>query len=101
VTVQGTHTQPTLISGRKTVAAAATPEALSASKIVVHHVDIQALSTNTNPLTIGASGVDHGTQSGVRLTANAGITLYDVDLATVFVDVQTDGEGVAYVAVQK
>lgn len=95
------HAPGTLISGRKTVADAGTPEAISSSSTLCYHVDVMALNTNTNPITIGAQGVDHGTQSGVRLAAGDSWTGYDFDLSSLWIDVQTNGEGVAWIAVKR
>lgn len=91
----------TFTSGRKTVAAAATPEALSAANTHFHWLDVVALGSNTNPIAIGASNVDVGTQVGYLIDADAGVTLYDVSLKDVYVDVTTDGEGVTYVGLAK
>lgn len=95
------HAPGTVISGRKTVADAATPEAVASAKTLVHWVDITALSSNAATVTIGASGVSNGTQSGITLSAGDTHTWFDVDLSTVFVDVATNGEGVAYAGVSR
>ena len=100
MTVQPTHSAGTLIDGVKTVADTGTPEALSSSVGLVHVVDIQAHSSNTAPVTIGASTVVHGTtaQRGIKLNAGDSWTFYDVDLSTVYVDVGVNGEGVGFTA---
>lgn len=83
--------------GIKTVTTAGTDIALSTST-TCKKVVIQALTTNTNPVAIGASGVDAtlGTGTGIILYAGDSIDIYDTDLANIFVDSITDGEGVRF-----
>lgn len=98
MTLTSNHAPGTLVSGVKTVASTGTPEALGTG--FAHVVDIQAHSSNTASLTIGASTVVHGTttQAGVKIDAGETWTFYDVNLAQVFIDVGVNGEGVGYVA---
>ena len=84
-----------------TVASTAAPEALTSTSTVVDFADIQALSSNTAPLTIGTSAVVHGTttQRGVKLNAGATWTAYGVNLKDVYVDVGVNSEGVSWAGV--
>lgn len=61
-------------------------------------VCIQAQTDNTNPVAVGASGVDAAiaTGTGVILYAGETITLLVDNLADVYVDSITSGEGVRY-----
>lgn len=88
-------------SNQKTVAAAGTPEALGTGQ--ARNLIIRALSTNTNPVYIGASGVSSTT--GFTLTATGpfldlsslfGSDQGTFDLAAIFCRVTTNGEGVAF-----
>lgn len=87
---------------RKTVTAAGTQEAISATPLLVTSVIIQALPGNTNNIYIGDSSVssalnmatlDSGqvvTFSGTALGGDSGL----IDLGAVYVDADTNGEGV-------
>lgn len=103
MSIQPTHSQSTVVDGRKVVAAAATAEALSASKTLAHHVDITAETDNTGVVVVGASTVvaSLSTRRGTPLAAGDTLTLYDVDLSQVYLDVTVSGDGVTYSAVQK
>mgnify|MGYP001569009141 FL=1 len=103
MTLTPSHAPGTLIDGVKTVASTATPEALTATKTLVHFADIQAHSSNTASLTLGTSAVVHGTttQRGVKLSAGQVWTVYDLDLSTIYVDVGVNSEGVAWAGVSR
>lgn len=82
----------------KSVASAGTPEALAAAGTLVVSVLIVPKRGNTNPVWIGSSGTNDApsvkvTDTGVALTAPPGTR---IDLGLIFVDVTTNGEGVAY-----
>jgi hypothetical protein len=82
----------------KSVAAAATPERLVAADTYVHSVLIVPKRGNTNPVWIGSSSTNDEqsvkvTDTGVALIAPPGTRLNLFDL---YVDVTTNGEGVAY-----
>ena len=101
MTLAPSHAPGTITDGVKTVADAATPEALTSASTQVDFVDIQAHSSNTNPVTIGSSAVVHGTttQRGVKLNAGDTWTAYGVNLKDIYVDVGVNGEGVAWCGV--
>jgi hypothetical protein len=93
-----------IASGRAVVAAAGTPVRLSATSIAVNSVTISAITSNTNPVTIGGADVVGAlaTRKGVAMAATSNpITLtaeHGVDeLGDVYVDAVTNGEGVTYI----
>lgn len=87
---------------RKTVTAAGTQEALSATPLLCTSVLIQALPGNTNKVYVGDSSVSSAlnmatlsasqvvTFSGTSLGNDSGL----IDLSALYVDVDTNGEGV-------
>jgi hypothetical protein len=79
-------------SGTKTVAAAATPEALVADSTLVESVTIYALAANTGDAFAGFSSDPQGALPLV-IVAPAG---KKIDLAEILVRVTEDGDGVAY-----
>ena len=87
----------TVIAGTKTVASAGTAEALG-SQVVKRGVIIQALSTNTNNVYVGGSGVTSAL--GIELTAGESVPIECDDVADVYIDVDTNGEGVKWTAFQ-
>lgn len=90
-----------LIDGRKTVAAAGTAVQLASSQ-QVEFVVVQALSGNSNPVEVGASTTlaTVNSQRGIRLDAKQMTPPLPVDdLADVWVDAVTTGEGVSFLAV--
>jgi hypothetical protein len=86
----------TVYNGKKTVASAGTALALAASTVLVHEVTVKALAANTNNVYVGSSSVDSA--NGYVLDSGETVTLKVANLATVFVDVDTNGEGVTYLA---
>ncbi len=83
--------------GVMTVTTAGTDLVLAAStacKIVI----IQAQTDNTNPVAVGATGVDAtiATGTGILLYPGEVITLEVDNLTDVYVDALTSGEGVRY-----
>jgi len=85
-----------LTSAEKLVTTAGTSEALAAS-IAVKAVTIHALSGNTNDIFVGGSDVD--SSNGFIMEPGDNLSFEIGDLATVFLDVTTDGEGVRFLAV--
>ena len=91
-------------SVRKEVATAGTREALSSTNLFVRKLIIQALSDNTNLVTVGDATVVGATATriGIALDTDATvrqsdvIVLHDVDLMDVYVDAITNGDGVSY-----
>jgi hypothetical protein len=82
----------------KSVASAGTPEALASPGTLAVSVLIVPKRGNSNPVWIGSSSTNDApsvkvTDVGVLLQAPPGKRL---DLCNIFVDVTTNGEGVAY-----
>ena len=86
-----------VVSGQKTIAAAGTQEAIAASG-VCRSVTVKALATNTGNVFIGASTVSSA--DGFILSAGESVSLAINSLATVYIDVAVNGEGVSYIAVR-
>jgi hypothetical protein len=81
----------------KTVAAAATPEAISSANLTVLDCTIQAIGS---ACTVGDSNVVHAvdeTQRGIRLAEGESVHFDHVDLSKVYVDTSTNGDGVSVV----
>ncbi len=85
----------TLYVDTKTVTAAGTPEALTTRDINCNSVFIRPLSTNTNKAYV----VDLTTESKKIEIRGIGITLPIKDPSTIKIDVDTNGEGVEWIAV--
>lgn len=83
-------------SGTKAVAAAGTQEALASAQTLTKGVTIKALSANTGTVYVQVSGATAG--AGFQLAAGEEVFIAVADLATVFLDVETTGEGVSYIA---
>lgn len=83
--------------GIKTITTAGTDEALAAST-ACKRVVIQAQTDNTTGVAVGGSGVDAtvATGTGVFLYAGDSIELEIDNLADVYIDALTNGEGVRY-----
>jgi hypothetical protein len=91
------HPTTALGDGVKTVTTAGTDEALAGST-ACKWVTVQAQTDNTNEIAVGATGVDAtiATGTGIILFPGDSITIEIDNLADVFVDAITDGEGVRY-----
>ena len=92
---------PVLLSGEKTVATAGTAEALVGASQRVKSVVIRAKAGNLGQVYVGASDVASTTNDG--LDATESITIEAVgwlDLAEIYLDVDTNGEGVDFYAVK-
>ena len=89
----------TAISGQKTVAAAGTAEALG-SALIHGPLMIKALLANTNNVYIGNDGAGDVTSgNGIELDAGEVAVFNHVgSLANLIVDVDTNGEGVSWIA---
>lgn len=84
--------------GRKTVATTGSEEALAGST-AAKWVIITAETDNTNPVTVGFGTSVVGalaTRAGTPLSAGQSVTFFCDDLADIFVDVITNGEGVTF-----
>jgi hypothetical protein len=87
---------PTLLSSEKTVTTSGTAEALAAAR-VVYGVTIVAKTGNSNQIYIGGSDVTTSTNDGL----DAGDTLEipgPLDLGDIYLDADTNGEGVDFYA---
>ena len=93
---------PTLISADKTVAAAGTAEAISATSQRVRSITIVAKDNNTGRVYVGGSDVasttNRGLQAGDVLT-HTSVSGW-LDLKDVYIDASVSGEGVDYYAVK-
>ena len=89
----------TAISGQKTVAAAGTAEALGTA-LIHGPLMIKALLANTNNVYIGNDGAGDVTSgNGIELDAGEVAVFNHVgSLSTLIVDVDTNGEGVSWIA---
>jgi hypothetical protein len=94
--ISGIALPNTIYNGQKTVSTAGSAEALASSQALVSGVQIKALAGNTNNVYVGDSDVDSNT--GFVLAAGEEVFIEVDDLATVYLDVDTNGEGVSYIA---
>jgi len=88
-----------ILSGEKTVTTTGTAEALRGA-VIVRALTIIAKAANTNQVYVGGSDVATTTNDG--LDAGQALVLESdkgIDLSTVFLDVDTNGEGVDYYAI--
>ena len=92
-----------ILDGRKADFTAATAAQITTTATPIKWVIIQALGSNTKPLTIGASTVVHGTAAATGrrgITLNPGSTtdhaIYVNDLSKIYVDVEVTNEGIQY-----
>jgi hypothetical protein len=86
-------------SDAKTVASSATPEALTATPLLVQRVYLYALAENTDDVLLGfdsenSGTVEYFTTLPFTLEATPGRA---IDLSKIYVQVAVDGEGVGYV----
>lgn len=91
--IQNQDTPATIGDGSKAVTSAGTAEAL-ASSTACKKVIITAKSTNTGKVYYGGSSVS--STSGAYIYAGATVTLEIDDLSKIYIDVDTNGEGVQY-----
>ena len=87
------------ISGQKTITTAGTAEALG-SQVINGPLMIKALLANTNHAYVGSDGSgDVTSANGLELDAGDAVVFeFVADLANIMVDVDTDGEGVAWLS---
>ncbi len=91
---------PNLIPGEKTVTTAGAAVPLVAASLIVSGIAIVAKSTNTGKIYVGGQGVDNTVNDG--LAAGKGLNINPkthLDLALVYIDADTNGEGVDFWAV--
>lgn len=79
---------------QKTVTTAGTAESLASSTPLIIGVTVKALSSNTGNVYVGSSSVD--SSDGYILGPGEQQFVPINNLATVFIDVDTNGEGVSF-----
>jgi hypothetical protein len=82
--------------GKKVVPTAGSAVALAGDTVIVHSVTIKALAGNTNNVYVGSDAVD--STNGYVLDAGETHTIEISNLNLVYLDVDTNGEGVTYIA---
>ncbi len=91
---------PTIVASEKTVTSAGTAEALASARRV-RSVTIVAKTTNTGQVYVGGSDVGSTTNDGLNPGDELEIPADNwLDLADVYLDVDTNGEGVDFYAVK-
>ena len=91
---------PVLTSGEKTITAAGTAEALAATDNV-KSVTIIAKASNVGQVYVGGSDVASTTNDGLDAGEVLSFEAHAfMDLADIFIDVDTNGEGVDFYAVK-
>ena len=92
---------PTLISSAQTVSSAGTAVALSSSSQRVKSLTVVAKPGNTGQVYVGGSDVASTTNSGLAPGDSVILPAVNwLDLKDVFIDVDTNGEGVDFYAVK-
>ena len=92
---------PILYSFEKTVASAGTAEALVAASKRVKSVVIVAKSGNTGRVYVGGSDVSSSTNGGLGASQSISLEAAGwMDLADIYIDADTNGEGVDFYAVK-
>lgn len=96
------YSDTTLSGGRKTVTTGGTAEALATSG-VASSVAITAETDNTGVVVVGGSGVVAAlaTRKGIPLNAGDTVTINDVSLGSIYLDVTVNGDGVTYAVQSK
>ena len=90
--------QPSIEHGQKTVSSAGTAEALVASSTKIRQgVYIKALEGNSGTVYVGDSDVS--SSNGYELAAGDVVFLAVRDLADIYLDVSSGGEGASFLAV--
>lgn len=82
--------------GSKNVTSAGTAEQLSASSVPCKRVHIRAKYNNAGYVFIAGSGVENDQTNGVFLNPQDSLTLNISNLNAVWIDAQTNGEGVVF-----
>lgn len=86
------------LTGHKTVTTAGTQVQLSSSSAVFGACTIKALSTNTGSIWVGLSSVS--SSDGFELDASESISIDIQGIAHIYIDSDTNGEGVSYLCVK-
>jgi len=84
----------TVVNGKTTIATAGNEAIIGEGSLKIG-VTVKALSTNTNVVFIGTSGVS--STDGFQLAAGEQIFIPAGNLNRVYLDVTTNGEGVTYI----
>ena len=91
---------PVIISSEKTVSSAGTAVALSATQRV-KSLTIRAKAGNAGQVYVGGSDVSSTTNDGLDAGESVDFEAVNwLDMADVYIDVDTDGEGVDFYAVK-
>jgi hypothetical protein len=89
------------ISGEKTVTTSGTALALESTFKLARSLTIRAKAGNTNQIYVGGPDVTTSTNDGLDSGESLSINpVQGIDLSLVFIDVDTDGEGVDFYAVR-
>lgn len=92
---------PVLLTGEKTVAAAGTAEKLVAASQRVKAVTMTAKTGNIGQVYVGGSDVASTTNDGLDAGETLSIEAVGwMDLANLYIDADTNGEGVDFYAVK-
>lgn len=88
------------VSGHREVLTAKTPVRLAEHPVRMARLDIWALATNTTKVYVGAENVSAvaGSETGAPIDAGDSIWFEDVELSNIWLDVETSGEGVTWLA---
>lgn len=92
------NSYPNIRDGRKVVATAGTAECLVTKNTPCQKVEITAELDNSNYVVVGDTTVvaNLATRRGTPLAGGQTMTLYVKDLITLYLDVETNGDGVTY-----
>ena len=85
-------------TGQKTVATAGTAVQLISSVKTVHAVVVKALPGNTGKVCVGPKGTTYAGNNGYVLEAGVAISFPIADLSKVWIDAQTNGDGVCWLS---
>lgn len=85
----------TLTAGEKVVATSGTAETLGAS-LATKSIYVRAKSANTGNAYVGDSSVDKTTSQQIILNAGSAVSMDIANRASIYVDVDVNGEGVDY-----
>jgi len=96
-----THEEPynQIGDGRKVIAVPATAVQLSATSVKCQRVEVTALLTNTNAVSVGGSTTlaTAGSERGKILYSGDSVTIYADNLTKIYIDALVAGEGVVFI----
>ena len=87
--------------GNADVTTGGTAVPLSTTPQYIEEVTIQAKSTNTGSIYIGTTDDMDSTDFGIEIEAKAIAILKPKDITDLWIDAETDGEGVTFIATTK